>query len=96
MCDGFSAAELIAMVNAYFEQVVGAIYARGGEVLKSIGDGVLAVFPVQKFSGAPAACRAAIEAVGESRARLATLNVDRQGRGLDPLADGVAQSWPRQ
>src|SRR5262249_53209254 len=39
-------AEVIAALDAWFDRVAGAVHAFGGEVLKFIGDGVLAIFPV--------------------------------------------------
>lgn len=38
-------------LNAYYECVVEAIHAQGGEVLKFIGDAVLAIFPQRDESG---------------------------------------------
>jgi class 3 adenylate cyclase len=37
---------MIAGLDAWFDRVAGAVHAFGGEVLKFIGDGVLAIFPV--------------------------------------------------
>jgi class 3 adenylate cyclase len=52
------------------------VHAFGGEVLKFIGDGVLAIFPV---TGAPAeACEAALRAVVAARAGMAHLDAVRQ------------------
>src|SRR6266478_4500304 len=49
-------AAMIAALDAWFDRVAGAVHAFGGEVLKFIGDGVLAIFP---FTGASAeACEA--------------------------------------
>jgi hypothetical protein len=49
---------VIAALDAWFDRVAGAVHAFGGEVLKFIGDGVLAIFPV---AGPPAdACEAAL------------------------------------
>jgi class 3 adenylate cyclase len=39
-------AAMIAALDAWFDRVAGAVHAFGGEVLKFIGDGVLAIFPV--------------------------------------------------
>ena len=39
-------AAMIAVFDAWFDRVAGAVHAFGGEVLKFIGDGVLAIFPV--------------------------------------------------
>ncbi len=79
---------VIATLDAWFERVAGAIHAFGGEVLKFIGDGVLAIFPV---SGSPVdACDAALRAVTAARAGMAHLDQTRQAEGLPPLTFGVA------
>ena len=39
-------AAVIAALDAWFDRIAGAVHAFGGEVLKFIGDGVLAIFPV--------------------------------------------------
>lgn len=44
---------MLALLNAYFECLTEAIEAEGGEVLKFIGDGLLAVFP-HRQGGRPA------------------------------------------
>ncbi len=81
-------AAVIAALDAWFDRVAGAVHAFGGEVLKFIGDGVLAIFPV---SGAPAAaCEAALRAVAAARAGMAHLDAARQGQGLPPLPFGAA------
>ena len=81
-------AAMIAALDAWFDRVAGAIHAFGGEVLKFIGDGVLAIFPV---TGAPAeACDRALRAVGAARAGMAHLDMARQTQGLPPLPFGVA------
>ncbi len=81
-------AAMIAALDAWFDRVAGAVHAFGGEVLKFIGDGVLAIFPV---TGAPAeACEAALRAVAAARAGMAHLDAARHARGLPPLAFGAA------
>jgi adenylate cyclase len=81
-------AAMIAVLDAWFDRVAGAVHAFGGEVLKFIGDGVLAIFPV---TGAPAeACDAALRAVAAARAGMAHLDTVRQAQGLRPLPFGAA------
>jgi class 3 adenylate cyclase len=81
-------AMMIAALDAWFDRVAGAVHAFGGEVLKFIGDGVLAIFPV---AGAPAeACEAALRAVVAARAGMAHLDMVRQAQGLPPLPFGAA------
>jgi adenylate cyclase len=81
-------ATMIAALDAWFDRVAGAVHAFGGEVLKFIGDGLLAIFPVAE---APAeACEAALRAVVAARAGMAHLDVARQAQGLPPLPFGAA------
>ncbi|MGK9236504.1 adenylate/guanylate cyclase domain-containing protein, partial [Inquilinus limosus] len=81
-------AEVIAALDAWFDRVAGAVHAFGGEVLKFMGDGVLAIFPV---TGTPAeACDAALRAVAAARAGMAHLDSARQAQGLPPLPFGAA------
>ncbi len=54
---------LLALLNDFFEAVVDAVEAQGGDVLKFIGDAVLAVFPVDALGGPGGACLAAETAV---------------------------------
>jgi adenylate cyclase len=82
-------AEVIAALDAWFDRVAGAVHAFGGEVLKFIGDGVLAIFPVGGASPR-AACDAALRAVAAARAGMAHLDATRRQQGLPPLPFGVA------
>lgn len=59
----------LAVLGRYFDAVVGAVHGQAGDVLKFIGDAVLAIFPTEA-AGASAACHAALDAVTEARARL--------------------------
>ncbi len=81
-------AAVIAALDAWFDRIAGAVHAFGGEVLKFIGDGVLAIFPV---TGAPAeACAAGLRAVAAARAGMVHLDAARQAQGLPPLPFGAA------
>jgi adenylate cyclase len=46
--DRMPAADLVALLNRYFDCQVPAIREQGGEVLKFMGDGLLAIFPVEQ------------------------------------------------
>jgi adenylate cyclase len=81
-------AEVIAALGAWFDRIAGAVHAFGGEVLKFIGDGMLAIFPVV---GEPrSACQAALNAVVAARAGMTHLDKERHRQGLPPLPFGVA------
>ncbi|HST76213.1 MAG TPA: adenylate/guanylate cyclase domain-containing protein [Acetobacteraceae bacterium] len=82
-------AAVIAALDTWFDRIAGAVHAFGGEVLKFIGDGVLAIFPVVDGASGDA-CDAALRAVSAARAGMAHLDGARQQQGLPPLPFGVA------
>ena len=77
--------DVIALLNDYFDAMSEPIERHGGEILKFIGDGMLAIFPLSN----PHACDDLLEAVAEARRAMQALNRDRSGRGLDPLGYGI-------
>jgi adenylate cyclase len=83
------ATAVIAALDAWFDRIAGAVHAFGGEVLKFIGDGVLAIFPVSSDESADA-CDSALRAVAAARAGMAHLDAARRQQGLAPLPFGVA------
>jgi adenylate cyclase len=82
-------AVVIAALDAWFDRIALAVQAFGGEVLKFIGDGILAIFPVVGESPRPA-CEAALRAVEAARAGMAHLDDERRAQGLPPLPFGAA------
>jgi adenylate cyclase len=80
---------VIAALDAWFDRIAGSVHAFGGEVLKFIGDGVLAIFPVVGRSRR-GACEAALRAVSAVRAGMAHLDEARRQQGLPLLPFGVA------
>ena len=54
--------DVVAFLDSYFERVVTAVHARDGEVLKFLGDGLIAIFPVPDVEFAANATRRACEA----------------------------------
>jgi adenylate cyclase len=72
-------AQIIPLLNDYAEVVVSALRGHGGEVLKFIGDGTLAIFDAAASEGA---CRQALEAADDAIRRVAALNQRRAGDGL--------------
>ena len=81
--------KVLERLNDYFEIVVGAIHAAGGEVLKYIGDAVLAIFPVSDERPAKEACLAAVRALRDATERLDTLNARALAQDEPRLAHGV-------
>ncbi len=82
-------AMVIAALGAWFDCIAGSVHAFGGEVLKFIGDGMLAIFPVVGESPRDA-CNAALRAVSSAQAGMAHLDVSRREQGLPSLAFGAA------
>jgi adenylate cyclase len=80
--------QVIGALNDYCARLVGAIHPFGGEVLKFIGDGLLAIFPISP-RGAQSACDAALSAVRAARQDMALLDQERNRSRLPPLPFGV-------
>src|SRR6266478_5178399 len=89
MSEAMAAEAVVAALDAWFDRIAGAVHAFGGEVLKFIGDGVLAIFPV--VGGTPrSACDAALRAVSAARIGMAHLDEQRLRQGLPALPFGAA------
>lgn len=66
---------IVELLNQYFDCQVGPILEQGGEVLKFMGDGLLAVFPTaEDGSDLPAVCQAVLQAARASRANILAMN----------------------
>ena len=88
--EGMSSQQLVESLNAYFEAVVTPLYGHGGEVLKYIGDAILAVFPADRHGSPTSACGAALAARIDADAALASLNLRRGERAEPRLTHGIA------
>jgi adenylate cyclase len=82
--------ELIALLNDYFERMVGAIHAHGGEVLKFIGDGLLAIFPLGDAAFQDYVARTALNAAAAAERAIDTFNEERTAAGKPPIRYGIA------
>jgi adenylate cyclase len=81
-------AALIAVLNEVFECQVTAIQHCGGQVLKFIGDGLLAIFPTESAQGN--ICDDAFDAATRAFRALAALNEARASRGQPSVRFGLA------
>lgn len=90
MSDEFAPPVMLGILNDHFERVVGAIAAQGGEVLKFMGDLVLAIFPVDPELGARPAIDAALTAARDATEQVAAGNAARREKGLDEIDFGIA------
>ena len=81
---------MIAILNALFDAQAKAIHNRGGEILKFIGDGLLAIFPIEGAGHAGDAAENALEAAREALAAVHVLADDPSMAGEPPLQIVVA------
>lgn len=90
LSDRLPSETVVEILNLYFDCQVAAIRAQGGEVLKFMGDGLLAVFPVDEYLGDEAeVCSRVLEAARESRAGVAALQFPN-GDDVERFRFGVA------
>lgn len=83
--DNWPRDDVIDLLNDYFDAMSDPIARHGGEILKFIGDGLLAIFPLSQ----PNACANLLRAVTEARQAMAALNERNQGTGRAPLNYGI-------
>lgn len=76
--------DVIETLDAWFECVAAAIASHGGEILKFMGDGLLAIFPAGADS--PDACRRAADAALDSFRGVDLLNAERAAAGEGAVA----------
>jgi len=69
---------VLDQLNTYFEAVANAVSGQGGEILKFMGDGVLAIFEIPAADSTREKCAAALRAAFAARAAIRKIN---QGRG---------------
>jgi adenylate cyclase len=77
--------DVISLLNEYFEAICAPLERHGGEILKFIGDGLLAIFPLDRST----ACNDALTAVSDARKGMAVLKERRRSRALEPLGYGI-------
>ena len=81
--------ELITLLNEYFEAVGQPVIARGGEILKFIGDAMLAIFPLD-LELDRSAIKPALAAAGDALANVRELNARRAADGQRTIKLGIA------
>ena len=89
LSESMSREAYLESLNQFFDCMVEPIVEHGGEVLKYIGDAVLAIFPIEEpDSPAHEACARALAAAADARARVEQLNRERGEREslLSPTA----------
>jgi adenylate cyclase len=81
--------EVIAVLNDYFDTMAQSVYKYGGEILKFIGDAMLAIFPMLDDLDRDNKCRIALAAAEEALDSLRDLNDLRASAGKKPLRVGI-------
>lgn len=83
--DNWPRDDVIDLLNDYFDAMSEPIARHCGEILKFIGDGLLAIFPLSE----PKACANLLHAVTEARQAMIALNARNDGTGRAPLNYGI-------
>src|SRR5215472_860598 len=83
--DNWPRDDVIDLLNDYFDAISEPVARHGGEILKFMGDGLLAIFPLSQ----PNACANLLHAVTEARQAMAALNEKNSGSGRAPLNFGI-------
>ena len=89
MNERMPAGELLDLLNNYLQLVGDALAANGGEILKFIGDGVMAYFPAEDALFLPIVTGQAIAAARRLIGDIEAANEARAAGGRDPLRFGV-------
>jgi adenylate cyclase len=83
--DNWPRDDVIDLLNSYFDAISEPIGRHGGEILKFMGDGLLAIFPLSE----PNACANLLRAVTEARQAMMALNKKNGEAGRAPLNYGI-------
>ncbi|MES5483746.1 adenylate/guanylate cyclase domain-containing protein [Bradyrhizobium sp. INPA03-11B] len=83
--DSWPRDDVIDLLNDYFDAMSEPIVRHGGEILKFIGDGLLAIFPLSE----PKACANLLHAVSEARLAMAALSEKNSMMGRAPMNYGI-------
>src|SRR6516225_12225395 len=83
--DNWPRDDVIDFLNAYFDAMSEPIARHGGEILKFMGDGLLAIFPLSQ----PSACANLLHAVAEARQAMIALNEKNSETWRAPLNYGI-------
>jgi adenylate cyclase len=90
LSDRLPSETVVDILNNYFDCQVSAIRTHGGEVLKFMGDGLLAVFPIDEYVGdAQQVCSHVLEAARESRSSVDAMHYP-VGDAVERFRFGVA------
>lgn len=83
LSDRIQSGDMVTLLNRYLAPICDAVHEQGGEVLKFLGDGLLAIFTQEGSSKAEAALKAAIEA--QKAVRAVNAGLSSAGEPFMPL-----------
>ncbi len=88
--DRLTGIRMIAILNALFDAQAKAVASHGGEILKFIGDGLLAIFPIENAEMAANAARCALDAAMQAVEAVRGLTSDPSLANEPPLEIVIA------
>ncbi len=91
MTDRAQHGEIVSLLNRWFEVIGAAIGTHRGDILKFMGDGLLAVFPLEEDRAATS--DRALDAALAALAGTDALNAALAQEGRPPLAFGIGLHW---
>ena len=89
LSESLPAAQLLQLLNDYFENCAAAAAARGGEILQFIGDAILIVFEIKRPEDQAEVCNASLDAAIDAFASIAVVNHRRRRAGLPEIEFGL-------
>ena len=78
--------EILDRLNRFFDCMAGPVERHGGEILKFMGDAMMAIFPLETEQ----ACQRAVQAARDARLAMAGFNDELRDSGQEPLGFGIA------
>jgi adenylate cyclase len=90
MTDTLPRDKVIGLLNDYFETMVDSVTAEGGEALKFMGDGMLAIFELTASEDPRDRCAAALRAAAAASEKIAARNLERRAAGDPEIHFGLA------
>jgi adenylate cyclase len=89
LSESLPTAQLLQLLNDYFENCAAATAARGGEILQFIGDAILIVFEIKRPEDEASICEGAMDAAIDAFDSIAVVNHRRRHAGLPQIEFGL-------
>jgi adenylate cyclase len=84
-----SSEQVMDILNFHFETLGKALARHGGQILKFMGDGVLAIFPIREAMFVGEACTGALQAALDAQAEMDMMNSGREAAEQPPIRFGI-------